>query len=186
VRIIASSSVPLKKLVEDNLFREDLFFRLHVYPVYVPDLNERRGDIPLLADHFLHLHAKRQKKNIQNLHEEVIDFIKQRTWEGNIRELENFIERMMAISSKDTTTIDPSHFPMELQEELEEYRLRRKSHTRSVPIKQQMEKYEAEIIKNALIECGWNQSKAARKLQTSESNIRYKMNLFNIQRDETS
>jgi len=184
VRIIAASSVPLKKLVEDNLFREDLFFRLHVYPIYIPELNERQEDIALLANHFLHHYAKQQNKNAQNFHEEVIDFMKQRTWDGNIRELENFIERMMTVVPTDASTIDPSFFPVELQQELETFRLKRNAAMRSTSIKEQLDKYEAEIIKKALIECGWNQSKAARKLHTSESNIRYKMGLFKIQRNE--
>ena len=62
VRIIAASSVPLKELVEENRFREDLFFRLHVYPIYIPDLSERPEDMVILADHFLHQFAKKQNK----------------------------------------------------------------------------------------------------------------------------
>ena len=69
VRIIAASSAPLKKLVDDNLFREDLFYRLHVYPIYIPDLSERQEDIPILADHFLHQYAKQQNKKAKNFHE---------------------------------------------------------------------------------------------------------------------
>jgi DNA-binding NtrC family response regulator len=184
VRIIAASSTPLKDLVDEKIFREDLFFRLHVYPIYLPDLGERQEDIPLLADHFLHQYAKQQNKNAQDFHEEVIDFMKQRTWDGNIRELENFIERIVTVIPPDAPTIEPSFFPTDLQKELENSRSRIGSSMRSTPIKEQLDKYEADIIKKALIECGWNQSKAARKLHTSESNIRYKMNQFRIQRDE--
>ena len=184
VRIIAASSAPLKKLVEDNLFREDLFYRLHVYPIYIPDLSERQEDIPILADHFLHQHAKQQNKNLQNFHEEIIDFIKQKSWDGNIRELENFIERIVTVAPPDASSIDPSFFPMEVQKELENFRLKINASTRTTPLKEQISNYEAEIVKKTLIECGWNQSKAARKLHTSESNIRYKMDQLNIQRDD--
>jgi transcriptional regulator with GAF, ATPase, and Fis domain len=184
VRIIAGSSVSLRQLVDDRLFREDLFFRLHVYPIYTPDLSERQEDIPLLADHFLRQYAKQQNKNAQSLHEEVIDFMKQRTWNGNVRELENFIERIVTVAPPDASTIEPPFFPTELQKEVENYRSKIHSSMRPTPIKEQLDKYEAEIIRKALIECGWNQSKAARKLQTSEKNIRYKMEKLNIQKPE--
>jgi len=184
VRIITASSSSLEELVENNVFREDLFYRLHVYPIYIPDLCERQQDIPLLAKHFLCEFAKQQNKKVENYHEEIIDFMKQRTWKGNIRELENFIERIVTVTPPDVSTIEISFFPKELKKETEEYRFKINSVTRSTPIKEQIDKYEAEIIKKALIECGWNQSKAARKLQTSESNIRYKISQFNIQRDD--
>jgi Nif-specific regulatory protein len=183
VRIITASSAPLKKLVDDNLFREDLFYRLHVYPIYIPDLSERQEDIINLAAHFLNHYAKQQNKKINTFHEEVIDFIKQKNWGGNVRELENFIERIVTVAPLDASTIEPSFFPTEVQIELENFRLKINASMKSTPIKEQMNNYEAEIIKRTLIECEWNQSKAARKLHTSESNIRYKMSQFNIQRD---
>lgn len=183
VRIIVASSIPLKKLVDDGLFREDLFFRLHVYPIRIPDLIERQEDIALLANHFLHQFAKQQNKNAQNFHEEVIDFMKQRSWNGHIRELENFVERMMTITPADASTVDPSFFPPDLKKELEVFREEMNSEKESESIKEQLDKYEAAIIKKALVECGWNQSKAARKLQISEGNIRNKISLLNITRE---
>ena len=183
VRIITASSVPLKQLVDEKVFREDLFFRLHVYPIHVPDLIERQDDITVLADHFLHQHAKRQNKKAQTFHEEMIDFMKQRTWDGHIRELENFVERIVTLTPPDASTVDPSFFPLDLKKELEIFRVETNSEKRSESIKEQLDKYEAEIIKKALVECGWNQSKAARKLQTSEGSIRHKMNLLNIKRE---
>jgi DNA-binding NtrC family response regulator len=183
VRIIVASSVPLKKLVEDNLFREDLFFRLHVYPIHIPDLSERQEDIPLLANHFLHQFAKQQKKNVQNFHEEVIDFMKQRTWNGHIRELENFVERIVTITPVEASTVDPSFFSPDFKKEIEIFRKEMNSDKKSESIKEQLDKYEAEIIKKALVECNWNQSKAARKLHISEGNIRNKMSLFNIKKE---
>ncbi|UCH65084.1 MAG: sigma-54-dependent Fis family transcriptional regulator [Ignavibacterium sp.] len=184
VRIITASSAPLKKLVESDRFREDLFYRLHVYPIYIPDLVDRQEDIPILADHFLHYYAKQQNKNIQKLHEFVIDFIKQKNWEGNIRELENFIERIVTLTPIGVSSIEHSYFPKELQNEIEDFKLKVLKSESSTPIKEQMNKYEAELIKQALIECEWNQSKAARKLHTSESNIRYKMSQYDIHKDE--
>ncbi len=157
---------------------------MHVYPIYVPDLSDRQEDIPNLANHFLHHYAEKQNKKAKNFHEEVIDFMKQRSWNGNVRELENFIERIVTVTPPDTSLIDPSFFPTELQDEMKYFRMKIQTSQRSIPLKDQINKYEAEIIKRTLIDCGWNQSEAARKLHTSESNIRYKMSQFNIQKDE--
>jgi transcriptional regulator with GAF, ATPase, and Fis domain len=182
VRIIAASSVPLKNLVEDNKFREDLFFRLHVYPIYIPDLKERQEDIPILANHFLQIYTKKQNKKIQYLHEEVIDFLKQRTWSGNIRELENYIERLVTLTPNDLSAISAEVFPIDLQEELTQFRKKQKQIKSIVSLKRQMQDFEAQLIKNTLIECHWNQSEAARRLDTSEKNIRYKIEKLNIRK----
>jgi transcriptional regulator with GAF, ATPase, and Fis domain len=184
VRIIAASSVPLKMLVNDNLFREDLFFRLHVYPIYIPELSERPEDITLLADHFLQQHTKQQNKNAQSFHEEVIDFMKQRTWDGNIRELENFVERLITLTAKDVSTVGVESFPADLQEELNHFREKQKQGKPGESLKGQVEDFEAQLIKQTLIECHWNQSEAARRLGTSEKNIRYKMEKLNIRKRE--
>ena len=183
VRIIASSSVSLKKLVEEKLFREDLFFRLNVYPVSVPDLADRKEDIPLLANHFLTLYAARQKKDIQHFHEEIIDFLKQRKWNGNIRELENFVERLVTIAPKRTVTICASLLPSELKEELNTFRMAQKIKFQDHSLKEQLDLCEKKIIKNTLIESGWNQSEAARRLKTSEGNIRRKIHRYDITRE---
>jgi len=183
VRIISASNSSLKTLVEDKKFREDLFYRLYVYPIHIPDLNERQEDIPYLANHFLIKFAKQQKKDAKHFHEEIIDFIKLRIWKGNIRELENFIERLITIIPENVSIIEASQLPNEFEMEIEDYKFRINSEIGSEPIKKQMDKYEAQIIKKTLIECNWNQSRTARKLQTSESNIRYKMTQFNIKRN---
>ena len=184
VRIIAASSVQLKKLVEENSFREDLFFRLYVYPINIPNLTERKEDIPILAKEFLQLSAKRQKRNISAFHEEIMDFMKQRKWKGNIRELENFVERLVAFSQKDVHMIDTESFPADIQEELEQFRKKQKKFYKPEPLKLRVQNYEAQIIEKTLIECNWNQSEAARRLDTSEKNIRYKMETLNIRKPE--
>lgn len=183
VRIIAASSTPLKILVDTKKFREDLFFRLHVYPIYIPDLNERQEDIPLLANYFLSRYAHQQHKKAVNFHEEVIDFMKQRIWKGNIRELQNFVERIVTVTAPDISTIEADIFPVDLQKEIENYRSEINAAEKTASLKEQLNKYEADLIKKTLIECGWNQSKAARRLNTSEGNIRYKINQYNIQRE---
>ncbi len=182
VRIIASSSVPLKRLVEEKLFREDLFFRLHVYPIYVPDLSERRGDIAVLAHHFLVQHAAHQKKVTKSFHEELIDFMKQRPWEGNVRELENFVERLVTLAPEDAPTISAELIPEDLKEELRQFREHQRHFRVSRPLKQQVDDFEAQLIQETLVACNWNQSEAARRLATTEKNIRYKVEKFDIRK----
>jgi transcriptional regulator with GAF, ATPase, and Fis domain len=183
VRVISASSTPLKKLVEERKFREDLYYRLHVYPIYIPDLSERQADIPLLAHHFLSSYASEQKKNVQSFHEELVDFMKKRPWPGNIRELENFIERIVTITPPEATMIETTFLPSDIKSELTIFNQESEDQITSESIKDQLNKYEAQIIRNALIDCDWNQSQAARKLKTSESNIRYKITQLNIKKE---
>ncbi len=184
VRIIAAASTSLKELVTEKKFREDLFYRLHVFPIYVPALAERVSDIPLLANHFLHQYTKRKEKKAKHFHEEVIDFIKQRTWDGNIRELENFVERLITLTPKEASLIDIESFPADLREELYHFREKQKRQKHLESLKGQVQNFEAQLIKQTLIDCNWNQSEAARRLETSEKNIRYKIIKLNIQKPE--
>jgi Nif-specific regulatory protein len=184
VRIITASSIPLKSLVDQKLFREDLFFRLHVYPIYVPDLYERREDIPLLANHFLNLYALQQNKAAGHFHEAIMEWIRQRTWRGNIRELENFVERIVTVTPADASIIDAGFLPSDIRKDLADFR---SDFTASQParsLKEQVDQYEAELIRKILIDCHWNQSKAARRLKISETNMRYKISQLGIQRNK--
>ncbi len=114
VRIITASSSSLQKLVIEKNFREDLYYRLNVYPIFVPSLNDRAEDIPFLADHFLKKFSLEQNKEIEGIHEEVLDYLKQRRWSGNIRELENLIERLVTLTTKKQKIIDRKILPPEL------------------------------------------------------------------------
>jgi len=184
VRIITASSSSLKKLVEDNKFREDLFYRLHVYPIHIPDLIERQEDIPLLANHFLHKYADKQNKKDVSFHEEIIDFMKQCSWNGNIRELENFVERLVTLTPKNASQILIESFPADLKEKFQQFLEKHSQFKTTKALKSQVQMFEAQIIKETLIACGWNKSETARRLKTSEKNIRYKMKQLNIEKEE--
>ena len=97
VRVIAAGSTSIRQLVDAGQLREDLYYRLHVYPIPVPSLRERQRDIPILANHFLSKFAGQQGKRAQAFHEEITDFMRIRPWPGNIRELENFVERLVTL-----------------------------------------------------------------------------------------
>lgn len=98
VRIISATNRDLKQDIADKKFREDLFYRLNVFPLELPPLRERRDDIPTLIHHFVSKHAGRMGKNIDVIPDETIDSLKASSWPGNIRELENMIERMVILT----------------------------------------------------------------------------------------
>ena len=184
VRIITASSSSLKELVEQQKFREDLFFRLYIYPISVPSLNERCEDIPLLANYFLNKYSLKQKKKIEMFHEEILDFLKYHSWSGNIRELENFVERLVTLAPLEMQVIDSSILPADLQAEWQKAEAISPKYDTSNSLEKNILDYETKLIRKVLIECNWNQSKAARQLNISETTIRYKMNKLGISRAE--
>jgi len=106
VRVIAATNRDLQAAVADGSFRADLFYRLDVFPLEVPALRERRSDIPLLAEYFIHRYAKRFGKRIRSLTKETSKLLQSYDWPGNIRELQNVIERAVILCDSDTLSID--------------------------------------------------------------------------------
>lgn len=182
VRIISASSLSLQKLVLQYSFREDLYYRLNVYPIYVPALRERVEDIPMLAEYFLSKYSQQQGKEIERLSEEVLDFMKKRNWAGNVRELENFIERLVTLATKKQKVIDKKILPPELQKELKKIKKDSNVLPLTKSLSESLADYEEELIRKTLASCKWNQSKAARMLHISEHDIRYKMKKLNIKK----
>ena len=101
VRLITATNRDLEKSIEDNTFRSDLYFRLNVFPIIIPPLRERKDDIPLLTKHFVDIYGKKIGKKIKAIPQKIIDILISYSWPGNIRELENIIERAVIISPSD-------------------------------------------------------------------------------------
>jgi transcriptional regulator with PAS, ATPase and Fis domain len=101
VRMIAATNENLEANVKKGLFREDLFYRLHVFPIPLPDLKERKEDIPLLVSHFLNLYMKENQKQIKGVSREAMKLLLEYDWPGNVRELENAIERAVVMADQD-------------------------------------------------------------------------------------
>ena len=99
VRIVAATNRDLVTMVQERRFRADLFYRLHVFPIALPPLRERVDDIPLLVRHFVGKFADRMNRQIHSIPEDVMDALKHHSWPGNIRELQNFIERAVILTS---------------------------------------------------------------------------------------
>jgi formate hydrogenlyase transcriptional activator len=106
VRVIAATNRDLKAAVANGKFREDLFYRLNVFPIEVPPLRERKDDILMLAEYFVQRYANRAGKNIQSIDKTTLDLLRSYDWPGNIRELQNVIERSVIMSSGDAFSVD--------------------------------------------------------------------------------
>jgi len=105
VRVIAATNRDLDKAIEENQFREDLFYRLNVFPIVIPPLRERKGDVELLVNHFVKKYSKKVGKNIKSIPQRVMDILTNYQWPGNVRELENIIERAVIISAPGNFTL---------------------------------------------------------------------------------
>ena len=166
----------------EKKFREDLFYRLNVYPIVVPSLRERVEDIPLLAEHFLKKSSGEQKKAIERFDDEVLELMKHRHWAGNIREVENFVERVVTLATKKQTTIDRGVLPPDLQKELKKARRTHEGVPTRESLTRSLDDYEEQMLREALVICNLNQSKAARMLKISEPSLRHKMKKLKIER----
>ena len=113
VRVIAATNRNLEKLIEGENFRQDLYYRLNVFPIHLPALRERKTDILLLADYFVDRYSKAIQKNIRRISTPAIDMLMSYHWPGNVRELENCIERAVLLSTDDV--IHGNHLPPTLQ-----------------------------------------------------------------------
>ncbi len=197
VRIIAASSKPIRQMLDKGAFREDLFFRLYVYPIEIPSLRERIQDVPLLIRYFLKRFSKKQGKKIETVSEQAMILLKSYGWKGNIRELVNLVERMVTMAPPGMNTLEPSLVPEDFRKDLpdevrqkytEEYRQapppeQNKGTTEeSLSLRETLANQEKIAIEQALDSCNWNQSAAARQLQVSEHTIRYKMKKLGIKR----
>jgi len=172
IRLIAAANQDLAAAVEEGRFREDLFYRLNVYPIYLPALREREADILLLTDYFLEKYAGEYKKDIKRISTPAIDAVTQYHWPGNVRELENCLERAVLLC--DDQVLHSYHLPPTLQTAMD---------TGTQPtntLKDAMEKYEKEILLDALKGSRGNIRQAAKGLNTTERILGYKIKKYNI------
>ncbi len=111
VRVLAATNRDLEAAVTDGTFRQDLFYRLNVFPIRVPSLRERKDDIPLLVDYLVERYAKRAGKKISNIKKKTLDLFQAYAWPGNIRELQNVVERAVILCDGETFSVDETWLP---------------------------------------------------------------------------
>jgi transcriptional regulator with GAF, ATPase, and Fis domain len=115
VRVITATNRDLDAAVADGSFRSDLFYRLQVFPIEIPPLRERREDIALLMEYFIDRYSRKARKNIRNVSQETLELLQSYAWPGNIRELQNVIERSVILCETETFSIDESWLPQQPQ-----------------------------------------------------------------------
>nr|WP_320194078.1 sigma-54 dependent transcriptional regulator [uncultured Desulfobacter sp.] len=188
VRIISATNKKLEQEVIDGNFREDLFFRLNVIPIKVPPLRDRKGDIELLAAHFVKKYSEKLGKDIVKLSSYAIDFLNQYSFPGNVRELENLIERSVALSSTniilpESLTIS-SHKRRRWIEGIENSRFDLEDVASGVDIDNIMSDIEESYIKKAMEVAMGNKSKAAELLNLSLRSFRYRLDKIMPEKNE--
>lgn len=170
VRVIASTNKSLSQEVKDGKFREDLFYRLNVFPITLPPLRERKEDIPLLTEYFMKKAANRTGAQVTGITEEALNCLKKYDWPGNVRELENVIERALIMSGGDTLT--PAHFSIYLLP------CRRTEETSSLDCI--IGNVERDFIVDALQKACGIQSKAAKLLGITERSLWHRIKKYGI------
>jgi two-component system response regulator AtoC len=159
VRMIAATNENLEENMKKGKFREDLFYRLHVFPIPLPDLKDRREDIALLAYHFLDLYSKEAKKEIKGVSKEAMKLLLEYHWPGNVRELENTIERAVIMTDQDYLV--PQDLPRDMTEGFSEMI------KRGVKNRKSLEDIKSEYIREILKEVGGNKRIASEILMVN-------------------
>jgi len=177
VRIVAATVKDLAKEVNEGRFREDLFYRLNVLPIHIPPLRERKEDIPLLIQHFIGKYNQVMSKDVVDVDHNAMDTLMNYKWYGNVRELENTIERAIVLSEKQN--IELENLPVEIQNFKEEFQME------TVPdeeysIKRASRTLEINLIKRALKKTKGNHTHAARLLEISHRALLYKIKEYGI------
>ncbi len=175
VRIIAATNRDLENAMNEGKFRQDLFYRLNVIPIEVPPLRERKDDIPILVSHFVNKFSKEMEKSIQGVDEEAIKRLQAYHWPGNIRELENIIQRAIVLSKSEALTCkdfpenimqpdNPTNMPIDTDK----------------PLTDLVDNYEKQIILKALSENNHNKLRTAEKLGIHRSTFMSKLKKYDI------
>ncbi len=176
VRFVAATSKVLSEEVKRGRFRDDLFYRLNVFSINLPPLRERKEDIPLLANYFLKKASVSLSKHVRGFDDAVMDVFMHSPWHGNIRELENVVERACILTEKENITPDVVPGAITSQE----YRGGAAADG-DLSIKRAQSRIEADLIEKALRETGGNKTKAARLLEISLRALMYKLKIYGIE-----
>jgi Nif-specific regulatory protein len=172
VRLITGTNKDLEKAMAEGKFREDLYYRLNVFAIFVPPLRERKSDLLLLADYFLQKYAKEHQKSIRRISTPAIDMLTAYHWPGNVRELENVIERAVLVS--EGNVLHGHNLPPTLQT------AQASGTVTTLSLSDAVEAYEKDIILDALKTTRGNRTKAASLLRTTERVINYKVKKYEI------
>ncbi len=175
VRVIAATNKDLNKEMKEGRFREDLYFRLNVVPIYVPPLRERKEDIPLLVDYFCRVFSEENNFKLKKFSPEALDAMMRYSWKGNVRELKNLVERLIIMNDRDVISINdlPDYIVGEKEFYLPDLK-------KVVTLKDFRDEAEKTFILYKLKANNWNISKTAREIDTPRSNLYKKLEQYGI------
>jgi two-component system response regulator AtoC len=179
VRVIAASRENLKTLVEEGRFREDLFYRLNVIQIHLPDLRERSEDIPLLVNHFLHKYGREMGMPVPRFDAEAMRALGDSPWPGNVRQLENVVERAVALS-RGREELSLEDLPREIQESVATQLPLVRVGGEGVSLDAVMAEYEEKMLLQALENSGWVKTRAAELLKIKRTTLIEKMKRLGI------
>jgi len=168
-RLIGATNKNLEKLVEDGVFREDLYYRINVFSIYLPPVRERREDIPLLAHHFVKKFALAMNKKITGISPEAMDLLVRYDWPGNVRELENALERAMVVGKG--PQIQVQDLPFQLANKMR------------IPVADSLDAVEKSHIATILDRTGWNITRSAEILGIDRVTLYNKIKKYGLKKN---
>jgi DNA-binding NtrC family response regulator len=175
VRLIAATNANLLEKIKNKQFREDLYYRLNVVPIHVPPLRERIEDLPKLAELFLDRYNKKFNRHVKGIKPEIFEILSTYDWPGNIRELENFVERIVAITNKEYVGF--TDIPLEYQlHKVEKTEVQEGEEL----LQKTLDAFEKNFILRVLEEEGWNQTQASKRLGIHRKTLEYKVKRLNL------
>lgn len=185
VRVIAATNVNLERAIKNGHFRKDLYYRLNVFPIFIPSLKERKSDIPLLARHLIKKLNLEYGRNVEGLSEEVLHVFLEYFWPGNVRELENIIGRSIMNMTFNEAMITLDHLPplgknntMIIEQQMSEETTDQK---KILPLNEMINQLEKDYLIRVLKSTNGNKTKAAQLLEISIRNLYYKLEKYQIE-----
>lgn len=185
VRVIAATNRDLAQMVQEGTFREDLYYRLNVFPITLPPLRERKDDIPVLVNYFVHKFSKQYNVEIEQITSEVMAFFQDYDFPGNVRELMNIIERAVILASQ-SKCINEYCLPAELKSHGKAAGLTPSIENGFEYLKDAVAKFESEYIRQCLGKNAGNQTHTARQLGLSRRTLVEKLGKYNLRRMDTN
>lgn len=178
IRIVAATNKNLQEAVAKGEFREDLFYRLNVVSLFLPPLRERREDIPLLAAHFLEKYSRLNETEFKGFTSAAMDYLTAYEWPGNVRQLENVVERCTVLTRADV--IDADDLPPEIRDEEAQFKSAVDLLPSRLNLAETMDRIEGALVRRALVKADFVQVKAAEMLGLSKSNLQYKLKKYEL------
>lgn len=176
-RVLAATNQKLNELIAKNTFREDLYYRLNVIPIFLPPLRDRKDDLPLLVDHFLKKCSAKISKQVEGISEQAIDALTAYNWPGNVRELENIIERAVILSK--SNSVELTDLPDFLRD-ISAVDIAKSTSNKKQTLKEALKVSEKEIIINMLSDYNGNRKKVALALGINRTTLYNKMRDYEL------